>query len=395
LDRANIIFEDSDLGNVPEILPLRTLLVIRHQKERIRLSFGYNEDLMKLLKTITRYFYDGETRCWTLPHTEDVLETLKCFCEDQNWKLEYRDEWADRKVAGRIKNDSYNHTACPSEYVDKLKALRYSESTIRNYCSALREFIHYWGDKNLETLTSKDIEKFLIYITEQRKVSTSYHNLCIGAIKFYYEKVLEKGHITLSIERPRREKVLPEVLSEEEVIRLFNSVSNLKHRCILMTIYSGGLRLSEVVSLKIGDIDSKRMMIFIRGGKGRKDRYTLLSKQLLKNLKAYYKVEKPKTWLFEGTFGGQYSMHSIQQIMANAVKAAGIKKHATVHTLRHSFATHLLENGTDLRYIQNLLGHHSSKTTEIYTHITTKGLEQLVSPFDRLEMNSGENKPDG
>jgi len=151
-----------------------------------------------------------------------------------------------------------------------------------------------------------------------------------------------------------------------------------------MTTYSGGLRLSEVVNLRLSDIDSRRMMIFIKGAKGRKDRYTLLSKELLDLLREYYKNEKPKEWLFEGALGGRYSTRSVQSIMKEAVKRAGIKKHATVHTLRHSFATHMLEDNTDLRYIQSLLGHYSTKTTEIYTHITTKGLEQLRSPLDKL-----------
>jgi site-specific recombinase XerD len=226
-------------------------------------------------------------------------------------------------------------------------------------------------------------------LTEERKVSISYHNISFSAIKFFYEKVLERGEVTNKINRPRGEKVLPEVLSEEEVQRLICSVSNLKHKCILMTLYSGGLRLSEVVGLKVNDIDSKRMLIFIRKAKGRKDRYTILSKELLRWLREYFEQEKPREWLFEGVMGGQYSMKSVQSIMHDAVKIAGIKKHATVHTLRHSFATHMLENGTDLRYIQNLLGHNSSRTTEIYTHITTKGIGQLVSPLDRFgtEMN--------
>jgi integrase/recombinase XerD len=235
-------------------------------------------------------------------------------------------------------------------------------------------------------LVQADIEKFLLYLAEERNVSTSYLTISICAIKFYYEKVLGMAQVTYKISQPRGEKQLPEVLSEEEVIRLFWNVGNLKHKCILMTVYSGGLRLSEVVGLRVGDIDSKRMMIFIKGAKGKKDRYTILSKELLKWLREYYKKEKPLVWLFEGVTGGQYSMRSVQNIMREAVKRTGIKKHATIHTLRHSFATHMLENGTDLRYIQNLLGHSSSKTTEIYTHITTKGLEQLSSPFDKLNI---------
>ena len=192
--------------------------------------------------------------------------------------------------------------------------------------------------------------------------------------------------MTCKIDRPRREKTLPEVLSEEEVMRLLDAVNNLKHKCILMTIYSAGLRLSEVVGLRLQDIDSKRMKIFVKGAKGKKDRYTVLSRNLLHYLRAYYKKDKPKKWLFEGIMGGQYSMTTVRTIMHEAVDRAGIRKHATVHTLRHSFATHMLENGTDLRYIQSLLGHNSSKTTEIYTHITTKGLDRLVSPLDKINL---------
>jgi integrase/recombinase XerD len=203
--------------------------------------------------------------------------------------------------------------------------------------------------------------------------------------------VLQRSQVTYHINRPRREKSLPEVLGEDEVRNILSGIDNLKHKCILMTIYSRGLRLSEVVGLRISDIDSRRMMIFIKGAKGNKDRYTILSRELLKWLREYYKKEKPATWLFEGVTGGQYSMRSVQNIMKEAVIRAGIKKHATVHTLRHSFATHMLENGTDLRYIQNLLGHNSSKTTEIYTHITTKGMEQLTSPFDRLGIGFDDN----
>ena len=168
----------------------------------------------------------------------------------------------------RKRDKSYENVICPPEFENRLKSLRYSENTVRNYCSALREFINYFHDKELEIVTTADIEKFILYITEKRRVSTSYHNISICAIKFYFEKILDKPHVTLKLQRPRREKILPEVLSEEEVVKLFQSVSNLKHKCILMVIYSGRLRLSEVVALKITDIDSKRMMIFIRGGKG-------------------------------------------------------------------------------------------------------------------------------
>ncbi len=366
------------------------LLVIRYAKGRIKLIFKYDAKLIALIKTMPFYYYDIEGQWWTLPHLDSVLNDLKKYCSGNSLKLDYRDEWVNQKVILRKKTAGYENVACPSQFEEKLKTMRYSESTVRNYCSALKEFIHFNREKQIDQLKQEDIEKFLLYITEERNVSTSYHNISICAIKFYYEKVLQRAQVTYHINRPRREKLLPEVLGEEDVRRILSVVDNLKHKCILMTIYSGGLRLSEVVGLRISDIDSVRMMIFIKGAKGNKDRYTILSKELLKWLREYYKREKPATWLFEGVTGGQYSMRSVQNIMKEAVKKAGIKKHATVHTLRHSFATHMLENGTDLRYIQNLLGHNSSKTTEIYTHITTKGIEQLKSPFDLLGMGFDE-----
>jgi len=191
---------------------------------------------------------------------------------------------------------------------------------------------------------------------------------------------------TYYIERPRREKFLPEVLSEEEVKAIIGSILNLKHKCMIMTAYSAGLRVGELLNLRPVDIDSKRMLIRVFQGKGRKDRVTLLSEKLLELLRKYYRQYHPHDYLFQGISGGRYSERSIQLVLKRACKDVGIKKHVTMHTLRHSFATHLLEHNTDLRYIQELLGHTNPKTTEIYTHITTKGLDQLKSPLDNLDL---------
>lgn len=188
------------------------------------------------------------------------------------------------------------------------------------------------------------------------------------------------------IQRPKKEKKLPVVFSEEEVKLLLNQVKNLKHKCILYLIYSAGLRRSEVLNLKINDIDSKRNCIVIRAAKGNEDRITFLSAILLLLLREYYKIYRPKEYLFEGANGGRYSTTSLRKIFYRALKASGINKEASLHTLRHSFATHLLEQGTDIRYIQSLLGHSSPKTTELYTHITTKGFENLKSPLDNMEL---------
>ena len=188
------------------------------------------------------------------------------------------------------------------------------------------------------------------------------------------------------IERPRKENYLPEVLSEEEIASILKAITNLKHKAIIMVIYSGGLRISELINLKVKDIDSDRMQMRISQSKGKKDRYTLLSNKTLLILRNYFTEYKPKEWLFEGEGGGQYADSSIYSIFKKAITSANIKKKVSIHSLRHSFATHLLESGTDLRYIQSLLGHSSSKTTEIYTHITTKGFDQIKNSLDKLDI---------
>ena len=188
------------------------------------------------------------------------------------------------------------------------------------------------------------------------------------------------------MQRPRKEKKLPRELSEDEITVIFKQIKNLKHRCMLYLVYSAGLRRSELLNLRAADIGSSRSCIVIRDAKGIKDRITLLSEKILRLLRDYYKKYKPKEWLFEGAAGGKHSESSIRKVFENAVVKSGIRKNVSLHSLRHSFATHLLERGTDLRYIQALLGHNSSKTTEIYTHVTKKGLEQLRSPLEDLEL---------
>jgi site-specific recombinase XerD len=243
----------------------------------------------------------------------------------------------------------------------------------------------------LSDLGEKEVMDFSRYLVTDRRFSASHQNQAINAIKFYFEKVKGGEKKYYHVDRPIREKALPEVLSEEEVLLILKSIKNLKHKAILMTIYSAGLRIGELVNLKIKDIDSNRMQIRVEQAKGKKDRYTVLSEKTLEILRRYIKQERPFEYLFEGQGSRQelpvrYSTTSISAILNKAVKSVGITKNVTVHTLRHSFATHLLERGTDLRYIQSLLGHESPKTTQIYTHITTKGFDQIKSPLDGLDL---------
>ncbi len=277
-----------------------------------------------------------------------------------------------------------NKEQLPAGYLQLLQRKRYSKNTIKVYTCYFLDFQGSMNGKDLRALTKEDINRYLLGLIREKGISASQQNQRINAIKFYYEKVLGRKKAYYHVSRPKKEKKLPAVLSPTEVRRILESVSNLKHRCILMTLYSGGLRRSELINLKISDIDSDRMLILIRNSKGNKDRYTLLSKSLLILLRQYYTRHKPETWLFEGPRGKQYSATSIENIFQRALRNSGISKYATPHTLRHSFATHLLEQGVNLRYIQELLGHASSKTTEIYTRVSTNKLSHIINPLDNI-----------
>jgi site-specific recombinase XerD len=270
------------------------------------------------------------------------------------------------------------------EYLKSLMVKKYSPRTIDTYTSMLRLFMNYYKGRDIRTLGDEEIRDYLLYLIDKKKVSASYQNQAINAIKYYYEKILGRETRTYYLSRPRPATRYPTVLSEEEVIQIIRHIDNLKHRMVISLIYSAGLRISEAINMKLEDIDSKMGYIMVRGGKGKKDRRTLLSTSILGQLRLYYQLYRPKKWVFEGQDGRQYSDESIQSVFRRAVARAGIRKRVTVHTLRHSFATHLLEHGVSLRYIQSLLGHSSSRTTEIYTHVTNKGFLDIKSPFDNL-----------
>ncbi|WP_282076127.1 site-specific tyrosine recombinase/integron integrase [Maribacter aquivivus] len=270
---------------------------------------------------------------------------------------------------------------CPKEYLLKLELKKYANSTVKTYVTFFEMFINHYSDRKLETLDEGDIRAYL-QVLIQRNASNSYLNQVINSIKFYYEVVLGMPNRFYEIERPRKEYKLPTVISKEEIISIIEHTNNLKHRCIVQLLYGSGLRRSELLNLKLNDIDSKRMLIRVEGAKGNKDRLTLLSKNALEDLRMYFKEWKPKEFLFEGRKGGRYSPESVVQIVKQAANKAGVKRNVSPHTLRHSFATHLLESNVDLRQIQVLLGHGSSKTTEIYTHVATNTFKTIKNPLD-------------
>ena len=266
----------------------------------------------------------------------------------------------------------------------KILLRAYSPHTISSYKNAFIKFLVYFGDKNVDELSKAEIEDYLYILIKDYNIGESKQNSIINALKFYYEKVLGRSREYYNFQRPKKSKTLPNVLSENEVIKLINTPTNLKHKCILNLLYSAGLRKCEILKLRIEDIRSETSNIFVKGAKGKKDRYTLLSDHVLPMLRAYYIKEKPMYWLFEGTGGGRYSASSVEKIFRKAANATQINAWATPHTLRHSFATHLIEAGVNLRYVQELLGHSSSKTTEIYTHVSSISNKTIKSPLDKI-----------
>jgi len=263
-----------------------------------------------------------------------------------------------------------------------MRLRRMSPRTIRCYLACMKNVAAHFG-KSPADLDEEEIRKYLHHLIEERKASQAVISQSYSALKFFFEKTIQKPWSVLKIPRSKKGKKLPRVLSKQEVELIFSATKNLKHRAILMTVYSAGLRVSEVTRLKVSDIDSERMMIRVNEAKGLKDRYTLLGKRNLEILRLYFKAYRPPEWLFPGRILSEpVSISSVQRMFKASLDRAGIKKKASIHTLRHCFATHLLESGTDLYYIQRLLGHGSARTTAVYLHITGRDMSKIKSPLD-------------
>lgn len=261
---------------------------------------------------------------------------------------------------------------------------RYAPNTIKTYGGAISSFLEYFSKRDVEKISHKDIEKYLEHKIKDKKISFSAQKGIIGAIKLYYKFLYNKNIAIDYLYPDRNEFKLPKVLSGEDIKNILNTIENLKHKTIISTIYSCGMRISEALNLKISDIDSKRMMVRIENSKGNRDREVMLSENMLILLREYYKAYKPQKYIFEGQKGGKYTARSAEQVFKKALKKAKINKTASLHTLRHSYATHLIEQGTDIRIVQELLGHKNIKTTQIYTHITDIKKLKIKNPLDNL-----------
>ena len=360
---------------------LRLIPAVHKNQAIVKAHFVFDKNIIALVKNQNGARWSQTLQSWYFPKADFKLNSFY-----QNLKGSVFVDYSHLKKIStptkKTKKVRKTNVKLPKGYLEQLVLKRYSQNTVKTYSSCFLKFMLFFKSQKLETIGKEEVKQFLLHLIEKEKVSASTQNQYINAIKFYYEKVLKQSKIDITIERPRKKKQLPNVLSKGEVYGLLSKVTKIKHRCILSLIYSAGLRRSELLNLKIRDIDSSRNLVRINGGKGNKDRQSILSEKFLDQLREYFIKYKPKKWLFEGVKEKQYSPSSISKILSRAAKVAGIQKRVTPHMLRHSFATHLLEQGVSLRLIQVLLGHNSSKTTELYTRVSVQEIGKIKNPLD-------------
>ena len=374
-----------------------------NQKKCIAIKFSdtRNPFLYDICYKINGSKWSADHKCWYIENNNNSMLKIerafdgKAHINDQRL-YSGKDGIGDIvkfKQAGPADNNNTEPTDRSDihQFIFYLRDRRYSERTINTYVKGIRVFLNYYHNKTPNEITNSDIIDFNNRYIIARKLSASFQNQIINAIKLYYQTVHNKQLDPDLIKRPKRPKKLPNVLSMDEVAALLNSIRNLKHRTMLALIYGCGLRRSEMLEIKLSDVDSSRMMLLIRNGKGMKDRMVPLSQSNLSMLREYYQSFQPKTYLFEGQQGGRYSERSLTSVFQQALQRTNIRKPATLHWLRHSYATHLLENGTDVRIIQELLGHKSTKTTMIYTHVSQATIHKIKSPIDRLDLSGKSN----
>ena len=399
---------------------LSTLLKVRNAEEEKKTmtvwSLKGNQDWLRVwipnhtseaitrIKRVSGRRYSRANGCWLIPNNQQLLEGLSEDMREIGVEVEIRGKVLNVPLKRKSWSERQSHlldkldgpmAALVKEYTDFLIGMRYSWQTVKTYTSFFRRFAEVFGVEALPKLEYAAIQAYFNELAKE-DIALSTLNQYINAVKFYYEKVLNRPRKVYAINRPRKQDRLPKVLSKGEVKRIFNQLHNKKHRLMVYFAYSSGLRLSEVCYLKPEDVDLERRQVFINNSKGGKDRVVHLGEEMVGLFVEYIQKYKPKDWLFEGQQGGEpYSPRSLQTVFRRAKEKAGITKRATFHTLRHSYATHLLETGTDVRLIQELLGHSDIKTTLLYTHVSKRSLMSVRSPLDSLfEEGEEEEKSD-
>lgn len=365
--------------------------IVQHKgKQVLLLKFPYDNKLISITKQLSNAAWSKTYNAWYTVYSIEILHQVKKLFAD----IAIIDAGILKEKLAKIKNappnlKEFNLSEEINDRIEKFKSWmrsrRYSDNTIGTYTDALKSFLKFYRNKPLIEITNDDIIKYNNEFILKNKLSASYQNQVVNAIKLFFRTIQNTTIDVDIIHRPKRPKLLPNVLSKEEIKAILEAPKFLKHKALLSLIYSCGLRCGEILRLKPEHVDAKRNILIIKQSKGRKDRIAPLSDKTITLLRTYFTAFKPTVYLFEGEKAGNpYDERSLQKVLKQCAAKAGIKKPVTLHWLRHSYATHLLENGTDLRYIQEILGHSSSKTTEIYTHVSTKSIQKITSPFDSL-----------
>lgn len=346
-------------------------LDVHEGKNVILIKFPYDKELVERVKKLVGAKWSRSKKAWY------VLDNSQ-----------YREKFGlESKPVGKeilLKIHPINQDALGA-FIEMLQLKAYSRSTIKTYRNEFAQLLYVLKDFPVENCDAVKLKSYLLYCINELKLTEATLHSRINAIKFYFEQVLKRDKLFMEIPRPIKPSKLPKVINAQDIKKLFEQTINLKHNTMLKLCYGMGLRVSEITNLKIVDIDSKNMQVFIERAKGKKDRYVNLPESILEQLRVYFKEYKPKKYLFEGQYGEKYSTRSAQQVFKAAMNRAHINKEVGIHSLRHSFATHLLENGTDISFIQQLLGHNSINTTLIYTHVTKKDLKRIKSPLDNIQ----------
>lgn len=382
-----------------------TLLPLHHRENlQIAIELVYNAQVIYELKQLENIRWSQTFALYYMPYSSKNKHLLFCFFNERGYFVDYEKILIStpkkkQQLPSYYKVDKSQLTAKDKKnlwkYVSYLRGKRYSESTVKSYYHFILMLVAFI-DKPMVELNYRDFEVFLEKVIAKGQYSISSHRQCVSALKHFSELFLgEKIERDLNELRPKKNRKLPTVLSRNEVIRILQVTKNLKHRAILSLIYSSGLRIGELRSLKLNEIDVERKQLFIKSGKGKKDRTVILAESILPLLFNYLNTYTPQRYFVEGQSGEQYSTESIRKFLKKSCRQAGILKRVTPHTLRHSFATHMLEDGVDLRYIQTLLGHSKPETTMIYTHVTQRDLMNIQSPLDRAinQLKGNNNQP--
>ena len=362
--------------------------------EYILIQHAVNATIIKKLKTSNFVYWSAPmAKYYILKQNRLVKKFIRTFIDEYKIRIHHKLKLTDPEIIRLLLEQAYvkdrEFKSVPIDFLRYMYSKNYSKNTINVYHHFVLRYINTFKKSTLQSIHTFSIDQINVYhqdMLEHTGISTKTLNQSISAIKLYYDNVVQVKLNFEQIIRPKKEKNIPIVWSRQDIAKLLKQVKNLKHKAMLALLYSAGLRIGELLNLRISDINADRMQIRIEQGKGKKDRYTILSAEILPLLRSYYLTYKPKDYLFEGQYGGKYSDTSIRNVLKKTIKDYHLGLKGGLHTLRHSFATHLLEAGTDLRYIQSLLGHASSKTTEIYTHISNAYLQQIRSPFDGLKI---------